>query len=219
MKNSYIIAGVIVLIAALGIFWGSRKSEAPLSQQSESLTTLSKQSDFKEGMYRVIESESNVKLQADYMNGEVAANLTFPVTSGSFSVSDGTIQDGEFSVNLPSNILGGSIESGTDNNQGEYHTATFTLKTIAPTSDTGLSEGRYVVAGDLSINNISVPISLVAAIHQEGERVIVDGSFALNRTEWGINYNSPTYFPELNEKAVRDAVLITLDLQAQKVIQ
>jgi polyisoprenoid-binding protein YceI len=71
----------------------------------------------------------------------------------------------------------------------------------------------------MTIRGITLPISIVATVKEEGDSLIAKASFALNRADWEIKYNSASFFSNLGDRIIRDAIVIGLDLKAQKVIE
>jgi polyisoprenoid-binding protein YceI len=99
----------------------------------------------------------------------------------------------------------------------KYPESSFVIKTITPSSVDGAKVGRYIISGNLTIKGIEKPISFPATIIAIGDDSIkAESSFAINRAEWDIKYNSQSFFSGLGDKVIRDAVEITLDLLATK---
>ncbi len=79
--------------------------------------------------------------------------------------------------------------------------------------------GRFVIGGDLTIKGITKPVSFISTITTLENEVFAKGSFAINRADWDVKFGSTSFFKDLGDKAIRDAVEIRLDLKGVKVIQ
>lgn len=226
MKNSYLIAGLVVLVAILGLILSSKKTEAPLEN------TLEKESDvpvlagpITDGTYKLDTEASILYWEGEYLTG-LSEKGTVNLKSGEITVAQGLISGGEFVIDMNTidsnprkDRLVTHLKSDDFFGVENHPTATFTLKSMAATSEIGAKEGRYVIAGDLTVRGITKPISFTANLKPEGDTLSGTASFAINRADWEIKYNSPTFFKDLGDKIIRDAVTIGLDLKAERVIQ
>lgn len=166
-----------------------------------------------------------INWEGEFVTG-MSEKGTVGLKSGEFTVENGLITSGEFVIDMnqidstpTKEKLVTHLKSDDFFGVATYPTATFTLKSMAPTSEEGAKEGRYVVAGNLTVRGITKPISFTATFRTEGNTLTADASFAINRADWEIKYNSATFFQNLGDKIIRDAVVIGLDLQGERVIQ
>lgn len=223
MKNSYITAGVIVLILVLIFIFTGRKSEAPVE---ELLNQEYSGYEFASGKYEIITDSSLVYWEGEYITGKKELG-TVKVSSGSFIVNDeGYITEGEFEIDMDTIMSEPYIErlvthlKSSDFFEVEnFPTAKFIFKKMENMPNSESSNGRYVIAGDLIVKGITKPISFTTTISSEGDNMQAIGTFALNRAEWEIKYNSESFFSDLGDRVIRDAITIGLDLKAQKVLQ
>lgn len=223
MKNTYLAAGVVILVAVLGFILVSKKTEAPLQQVETSNDNIVS---FSDGLYELDTSASAVSWEGEFLTG-VSEKGTIGFKSGEFKVSQGFATSGEFVIDLNTidsiphkDRLVSHLKSDDFFGVASNPTAKFVLKKMVPSSEEGMRDGRYVFAGDLTIKGITEPISFTAVVTPENENTLkATASFAINRADWEIKYNSPTFFSNLGDKIIRDAVVIGLDLKAQKVIQ
>lgn len=224
MKNSYFIALAIVLVAIIGFMISSKKTEAPIKEnikvEDNSLGTIL------DGEYKLDTSSSTIYWEGEYLSG-LKEGGTVKLSSGSIKVQDGQIMEGVFTVDMNTidsvphkDMLVNHLKSDDFFGVEVYPTAEFKLKKMVSSSDEGARSGRFVFAGDLSVRGITKPISFTATLSNNASNELsAKASFAINRADWEIKYNSPTFFRNLGDKIIRDAVLIELDLKAQRVIQ
>lgn len=226
MKNSYLIAGLIVLIVALGLIFASRKTEAPqqevADQESNTQTTVGT---FTDGTYKLNPSASTLYWEGEFVTG-MSEKGSVGLASGNFKVTNGIISSGEFVIDLNTidseprkEKLVTHLKSDDFFSVATYPTATFTLKSMTATSEEGAKAGRYVIGGDLTVKGITKPISFTATFGTAENKLSATASFAINRADWEIKYNSATFFQNLGDKIIRDAVVIGLDLQGERVLE
>lgn len=225
MKNSYFAAGVIVVVAVLGFILAGKKTEAPVQAVPDSVRD-SGSIVFADGSYSLDLLGSTISWEGEKLVGKKEKGI-IKFKSGEFVVENGVITGGEFVIDMNSidstphiDMLVEHLKSEEFFSTETYPTAKFLLKKMIPTSEEGSKVGRYVFAGDLTIKNITLPISFTANIKSQDENTLISSaSFAINRADWEIKYGSPTFFNNLRDNIIRDAVIIGLDLKAQKVIQ
>ncbi|MBX2875386.1 MAG: YceI family protein [Saprospiraceae bacterium] len=88
-----------------------------------------------------------------------------------------------------------------------YEQATFVMK-----SKLTLQEGKQEISGDLTIKGITHPISFPVELKAEGEKWLMAGVMAIDRTQYGITFNSPTYFEKLKDQAIADEFELSFSL-------
>src|SRR3989344_361616 len=229
MKNSYLISFTIVAVAILGFILAVKKTEAPmekagLAEEEQGLTGLGN-ANFTDGKYNIDTSSSKILWEGEYLTG-LKENGTVMLKSGEITVENWLITEGSFVIDMNTiesiphkDRLVSHLKNDDFFSVDIYPTATFVFKSMAPTSEAGASEGRFVIAGDLTVRGITKPISFMSTLSGDEGAMSANASFAINRADWAIKYNSPTFFGDLGEKIIRDAVSIGLDLKADKVIE
>lgn len=222
MKNSYIVVGLIVVIVALFFLFNSKKTEAPV----EDLSSDKVVSAISTGEYKLNTESSKIGWRGEFITGMSEEGIV-KLSSGSVLVEEGVIKSGEFVIDMNTiesiplkERLVTHLKSDDFFSVDKYPTAKFVLRSFAPSSEDGAKVGRYVVSGNLTVRGIEKPISFMATlVPTEDGSIKATGSFAINRADWEVKYNSSSFFTNLGDKVIRDAVEITLDLEAQKVIQ
>ena len=79
--------------------------------------------------------------------------------------------------------------------------------------------GKSVIAGNLTLKGVKKNISFPATVSVDGNTAtITSDEFNIDRTEWGINYNSGKFKPakELGDYLIKDNVGIKVNVTASK---
>lgn len=81
-----------------------------------------------------------------------------------------------------------------------------------------LVAGEQLVEGMLTVKSTSLPISIPLVITKKGENWVMNGTVMVDRTKYGIKFNSPTYFEKLKDQAIADEfeLAFALELTAAK---
>lgn len=225
MKNSYIATGVIVLVAVLGFILAGKKTEAPI-QVSENNTENEKPVALVDGSYRLDVSSSVIYWEGEKLIGSKEKGV-IKLQSGEFTVVNSLINSGRFVIDMNTIDSSPHVDRLVEHLKSEdffavnsHPTATFVLKKMIPSSEEGIKMGRYVLAGDLTVKDITLPVSFTVNIKADDKNNLSStASFAINRADWNIRFGSPTFFKNLGDNTIRDAVIIGLDLKAERVIQ
>ncbi|MDQ3140800.1 MAG: YceI family protein [Bacteroidota bacterium] len=149
-------------------------------------------------------------------------NGSIHISEGYALVSDNLIQSGDFIIDMKS-IKNLDLESGDGKEDLEEHLksadffnvdsfpyASFSLNTIAPELD---SLGQQTVHGTLRIKNKENPISFKAVTSYSNNMIMLSiPEFILDRTEWGIMYNSKKLLNKLKDKFIDDEMIISMKI-------
>lgn len=134
------------------------------------------------------------------------------IEAGNFVIDMNTIVDedleGDYKNSLEAHLKG-TVEGkeGDFFNVTEYPNATFEL--------TGIEND--VISGNLTIKDKTNPIQFPAKITMNGDELtIVSDPIELDRTKWGVNFNSKSIFPNIGDKVISDTIKITVNLRAKK---
>jgi polyisoprenoid-binding protein YceI len=89
----------------------------------------------------------------------------------------------------------------------KYPKATFTLEQITQNKAIGL----------LKIKDIQRQISFPVTINKSANDIQIQAIITVNRTDFGIKYNSTSFFSNLGDYAIKDTFEFRLDLSMDKV--
>lgn len=96
-----------------------------------------------------------------------------------------------------------------------YPTAVFSLSGIEAAS----GANQYLLTGNLTIRDVTKPITIPATISQSGETLTVIGQATVDRSEFGVEFGSASLLQGLAEKAViDDEFTLNFTLRAERAI-
>ena len=150
-----------------------------------------------------------------------AARFTGRPNTGNVSISFGSLilgkgeHSGNFTIDMTTitesknndNFLG-HINSADFFDVENHPTAEFSITRIEPSDNESLS-----VTGKLSILSITNEITFKATPKIKDDVITVIADIVIDRTMWGINFDSGSVYKELGDKAIKDEVEIKLELQ------
>ncbi|MDO4880006.1 MAG: YceI family protein [Capnocytophaga sp.] len=152
-------------------------------------------------------------------------NGTINVTEGGVNVEDGKLKNGTFGLDI-NTIVVLDIPAGEGKEDLEGH-----LKgTDADSADHFFNVNQYPKAsfvlnsfdgqninGTITIKGKSKDISFPATVSiSDNEVAITSNPFKINRTDFGVNYNSKSIFSDLKDKAIDDDIELVVKVKATK---
>jgi polyisoprenoid-binding protein YceI len=165
-----------------------------------------------------------------YKPGKYAHNGIIKLQSGQLSLNNGKPESGNFVIDMNSLAdmeltdpakkakLENHLKSGDFFEVEKYPTGTFDItaaEAIAPDS-TG---ANFKVAGNLTLKGIAKSIQIPAKVALNNGMVTVETpEFAINRTEWGVQYKSGI-LGTLKDEIIADDVKLKIKLTAKAAIQ
>lgn len=74
--------------------------------------------------------------------------------------------------------------------------------------------GKYTFTGDLKVKEFTHPVSFDGVVKKEGDVYHAQASVVIDRSKWGIKFNSKSFFDvnKLGDKLIYDDIEIGLDL-------
>lgn len=154
---------------------------------------------------------------------------TIAIESGVITAKNGTIESGNFLIDMNSiNVtdlkagegkenleahLKGTAEGKEDHffNVEDHPTAYFEV------TGSQEKEGNVILSGNLTIKGIQKNISFPVSITEDGANItLTSESFAIDRTQWGVNYGSKSIFDNLGDKFVNDNIELVITVKGSK---
>ena len=166
-----------------------------------------------EGTFPLDSSASTLTYSAMRIAGSPHTG-TVTISDGSVAFSGGAVTSGSFTIDMTtitedknnSRFLG-HVNSADFFDVETYPTATFEITNLEQTSDTTAQ-----VTGSLTVLDQTNEISFPATVTEQATTVTVNAEITIDRTRWGIIYDSGSFFSEIGDRAIRDEVPITLTL-------
>lgn len=153
---------------------------------------------------------------------------TIQLKNGTFKANDSIIESGTFVISMTSinvtdlegddkanleNHLKGTVEGkeGDFFNVNQFPEATFEVTGVNTVN------GQTMLQGNLTMKEATKNIEFPVMINQSEEAIeITSEPFAIDRTEWNVNYGSKSVFDGLGDKFINDDIILTLNLKAKK---
>ncbi|GAB3639658.1 YceI family protein [Spirosoma arcticum] len=88
-----------------------------------------------------------------------------------------------------------------------FPTATFVLRALTGTTATG----------QLTLKGVTKSVSFPVVVSQEGTGLRIKGRAVVDRTQFGIRYNSTSFFSGLGDQAIKNEFALTFDVIAKPV--
>lgn len=192
--------------------------------RKQSVTNANQNSPIKNGDYVLVPENSKLewfaktKIMPDYHHGLVSiksgnVKITDASLEGAFKIDMTTITDLEltYSDQMKTN-LENHLKSQDFFNAIKYPESVFTI-----TKTEKLENNKYKITGNLTIKDITKELSFETNfIQSKKDAIEVQAEFNIDRTNWGINYNSGKFISTLGDKAIDDDIKFKLDLNFAK---
>lgn len=157
-------------------------------------------------------AKSNINWVGKKVTGQHNGTVAFK--SGALIFKKKVLNGGTFTVNMTSltaTDLSGDYQQKLDGHlkaddffgTDKFPTATLLFKTIAPKAD-----NVYTVTADLTIKGITKPVTFDLTVRENTATT----SFNVDRTKYGIQYNSKSFFESIGDKAIYDEFELTVNL-------
>lgn len=137
------------------------------------------------------------------------------VTGGSFtidlnSITDVDIQDKDMNARLV-----GHLKSADFFDVSNYPTGSFVITKVSKLQGSASATNKvtHKIEGNLTLKGITKKISFDAAISILNGKVTASAPpFTINRTDWGVNYQSKSIFAELKDQFIYDDMTLSIEL-------
>ena len=150
---------------------------------------------------------------------------TMAVQGGQFSVEKDAVKSGEVTVDMKS-LKNTDLKDATDNGKlvghlssadffdvAKYPTSSFKITSVTPAK----MKNTYTVKGDFTMIGQTHPIEFPATITMDKGVATGEATVEIDRTVWGLKYNSGNAFKDLAaNKVINDKFELKLKLVAKK---
>lgn len=204
MKNLLLTIVIAAIVACNNPSSTTNTSEA----EQAPTTTL-------EGKDYVIDSDSStVFWKGSKPTGDIHVG-TVQIKKGILKINDGTITGGQFTIDMNSILVTDEdmSEKGKSKlkkhltNDDFFETNNYPEATLEITSSTPDS-----LKANLEIKNITKSITIPYTLSQTNEKIMAASTFSIDRTLWGVTYKSGSFFKNLADRLIDDAIQFDIEL-------
>lgn len=143
---------------------------------------------------------------------------TIKLTSGQLKIEKGELKGGSFVIDMssiactdlpegPGGKLVGHLSSDDFFGVANFPTAELKITDVSKRGNTN----NYEITADLTIKGITKPVEFIAQVNDHSAKADI----SVERTQYGIKYNSGSFFDGLGDKMIYD----TFDLSIELVMQ
>jgi polyisoprenoid-binding protein YceI len=154
-------------------------------------------------------STSSINWLAKKVTGQHNGTINFQKMDIQFDEA-GTLTSANFAVDMTSiNVMDlegkskGDLE-GHLNSADFFDTANHPVSIFKTTSIKSMGKGMYEVTGDLTIKNITNPISFKATANKVDGKVVASAKVTIDRSKYDVRYGSGSFFEGLGDKMIYD---------------
>ena len=157
--------------------------------------------------------KSTITWNAKKVTGEHSGTVN--LQEGNLIFKSGKLAGGNFTVDMTSlttTDLSGDWKAKLDGHLKSddfFGTAKFTTSTLVFKTITTKPNGVYTVTADLTIKGITNPVTFDITVKGDTATTVV----TIDRTKYGIKYNSKNFFDSIGDKAIYDDFTLTVNLQ------
>lgn len=222
MKTTFKLFMFLLATSAIAVSCGSNAEQADVSDAQEVAEATG-------GTNYMVTDASSITWKGEKFSGD-AHNGTIGLTGGEFTVEDGNITAGNFTIDMKSiavtddmpedkkGYLVGHLAGTTGSDKDadffqvtKYPTAKFEVTEVKPVTKEGAT---HEVSGNLTMLDKTNKITFDANVSTDGNTLTATTEpFAFDRTKWGITFMS-TLAGMAKEAALRDDIIISIDLKA-----
>lgn len=105
----------------------------------------------------------------------------------------------------------GHMKSEDFFNTTKYPTSKFVITKVTPKGG-----NNYDITGNMTIKNITNPVTFPATVTVAGNTITAEGKAVLDRTKYDIKFGSKSFFENIGDKAIYDDFTINLKTVASK---
>ena len=217
---------VLAVIALAALSFTACKKE---NTTAETTTTEVSADSVQGTKYNVAVDKSNI----DWTGGKISGDKhtgTITLKEGDVTVNEGKVVGGNFVIDINSIVvtditdpemkagleghLKGATAENSDHffNAGKFPTGTFVITTVTE------ENGTQMVEGILTLKDVTNAVKFPATVTvTDNDVTIVTENFEIDRTKWGVNYNSGSVVKDLaGDKIINDNIILKLNVAATK---
>jgi polyisoprenoid-binding protein YceI len=170
--------------------------------------------------FEIVSAQSNIDWIGRKVTG--AHNGTIGIKAGALTQTDGKLTGGKFIIDTSSiKIL--DIADAATNTQFAGHLASddffssekFPEAVFEITSVTPKNSVEYDIDGDLTIKNITGPVSFAATVNTGGNMLTASGKIIIDRTKYNMKFRSGNFFKDLGDTLIYNDFDLNVSITAK----
>lgn len=170
--------------------------------------------------YTIDTKQSQVEWKGEKVTGQHTGSVE--LKDGKLTVNNDKLVGGSFTIDM--NSLSNEDLEGEDKGKLEGHlksddffgTANHPEATFVITDAKPQSGNKYEITGDLTIKNITKPVTFPATVSIKKGKVTADATIKVDRTKYDIRYGSGSFFDGLGDKMIYDDFELQVSLVANQ---
>ena len=151
---------------------------------------------------------------------------TVNITDGFLTATDSEITGGEFNLDMTSIAvtdlegdqkasLEGHLKTGDFFEVEKYPTGKFVITDVSAVA--GNPNVTHNITGNLTMRDQTKSVTIPAQIARRGDVIsAIAPNFVIDRTQWGIQYNSPGLASTAKDKIINNEIGLNIELKAEK---
>lgn len=158
--------------------------------------------------YTVDNKASLLNWTGHAQTGVYSPKGTLQIKSGTISLSNGKVTSGNIIIDMTS--------LKQDNADMQEHLRGKDFFDVVKYPDASLTLTKItgnIATGRLTIKGVSQPANFNYTVNQRDGKTVIQASASIDRTQYGIKYNSDSYFQDLGSYAIRNTFEIEVMLQ------
>ena len=173
--------------------------------------------------FEIVSAQSNINWTGKKVTG--AHNGTITIKSGSLSLNDGKLSNGNFIIDTTSIVILDVADPATNAqfaghlfSEDFFATDQFPEATFVITAVDQTNEDHTVITGDLTIKGITHAVIFAADVVVNGHTLTASGKIFIDRTKYNMKFRSGNFFANLGDNLIYNEFELDVKLTASLTI-
>jgi len=210
------ISTILMLVAVIFITSCNNDSKKDELVEPTTETNVDEKAKIEEKEYVISNSESIVKWSAQGVGHGHVGNVN--IVAGKLKIENGVVPNGKITIDLRSMTCTDIKDAGENKDLIDHlKGADFFNVAEFPTASLEFIDATDMknVKANMTIKDKTEEIIFPITISQENGKVILSSKFKIDRTKFGITYNSTNFFENLKDRAISDEINFEIKLIAK----
>ncbi|KAB7730256.1 YceI family protein [Rudanella paleaurantiibacter] len=175
----------------------------------------------KAATYKVDTQKSVLNWEGKKVTGQHNGAVKF--NGGSLIVDGSKLTGGTFEFDMNSITCADLTDAGYNakfighmKSEDFFNTAKFPTSKFVITKVTPKGGNKFDITGNMTIKNITNPVTFPATVTMNGNSISAEGKATLDRTKYDIRYGSKSFFENIGDKAIYDDFAVEIKMVASK---